>query len=230
MRALLFDLDGTLVDTAPDFHRLLTTMAQARQVRPPDFTSTRRQVSTGASAMAMLIAHAQGFCHPDEFTTHANLLAYVQKNPAIVALRDELLDLYSADVCQDSRIFAGLEWVRDVDKLAIVTNKPRALAQDLLAKLHIKSVLICPEDVAQAKPNPEGLLKACTQLNIAPQNALYAGDHKRDIDAANACGMSSVACGFGYCDGADAQQWGATFYAETPQILTQICHDFLDNK
>lgn len=187
-KAILFDLDGTLVDTAADFVRIIRQMCHARQLPCPSDDAIRAQVSAGARAMVSLFAGADA------------------DDAAKLALRDEFLCHYHANICIDSHVFAGVDALIDTLDAAgmpwgVVTNKPRHLAQALLSALALDThcqVLVCPEDVRHAKPDPEGLLLAANTLAVPPENCLYIGDHQRDIEAGRAAGMYTIAAAFGY--------------------------------
>ncbi|OOR92358.1 phosphoglycolate phosphatase [Moraxella caviae] len=221
-KAVLFDLDGTLIDTAPDFIRIIKQMCQNYDHACPSDAAIREQVSAGARAMVRLMFGA------DSDFNDEKLLAY----------RQEFLDLYEADICVDSRVFAGLDsLLLALEKKGvawgIVTNKPRYLAEQLLAKISLGgkplaehcAVLVCPDDVANTKPDPEPLFLACQQLGIAPQTAIYVGDHIRDIQAGNAAGMTTVVAKFGYLskdDHATLDGWQADVVIDTPDELAQF--------
>ncbi|MCL1623865.1 HAD-IA family hydrolase [Moraxella sp. Tifton1] len=223
INAVLFDLDGTLIDTAPDFIRIIRLMCQKYNLPIPSDADIREQVSAGARAMVRLIfgdEMAQGM------DTNEKMLAY----------RQEFLALYEQDICVDSRLFDGLD--RLLVKLenqgvpwGIVTNKPRHLATQLLTKLHLNnrcSVLVCPDDVINTKPDPEPMFLAVNRLNarfgtkILNENCIYVGDHIRDIQAGNLAGMTTVVAKFGYLSCADKDnlhEWGADVLIDTPDEL-----------
>ncbi|RAU17849.1 phosphoglycolate phosphatase [Nitrincola tibetensis] len=187
--AVLFDLDGTLVDSAPDFYHLVTNMRKERNVSSTlDYETLRRSVSNGGKAVIQTAFQIEPE-HPDFDDLLVQLLTEYEKQPAL-----------------HSRLFDGfnelLEWL-DQEKIlwGVVTNKPSRFTHKILQQLHLNqrcSSIICPEDVSASKPSPEGLLLACQQMNIAPQKTLYVGDHIRDIQAGHAAGMTTVAAGFGY--------------------------------
>ena len=225
-QAILFDFDGTLIDTAPDFIRIIRAMCEKYNHAAPTDTAIRSQVSAGARAMVRLMF--------DDELHNVN-----DDDPRLLAYRQEFLDLYQADICVDSRLFAGLDaLLLELEQRGvawgIVTNKPRYLAEELLAKLALDtrcSVLVCPEDVAMTKPDPEGLLMACDTLNVKPKNALYIGDHVRDIEAGKRAGMATVIAGFGYIppEDKDLLAWGADKIVMTPQELSAYVLRGLDN-
>ena len=223
VQAVLFDLDGTLIDTAPDFIRIIRVMCQKHQHPVPSDADIREQVSAGARAMVRLM-------FGDELANVADT------DEQLLAYRQEFLDLYEQDICVDSRLFDGLD--RLLTSLenqgvpwGIVTNKPRYLAENLLAKLDLSDrcgVLVCPDDVANTKPDPEPMFLAVDRLNqqlgcaIQSEYCIYVGDHIRDIQAGNAAGMTTVVAKFGYLSRADKEslhEWGADVLMDTPDEL-----------
>lgn len=215
--AVLFDLDGTLIDTAPDFIRIIKQLCKEDNKVAPSEADIRAQVSAGARAMVKLIFQGQ---FDDVADDDAELLAY----------RQRFLDAYEADICVDSQLFEGLDALllaleKRGTPWGIVTNKPRYLAQILLDKLNLTarcSVLVCPDDVANTKPNPEPMHLAADTLGVAAHDCLYIGDHIRDIQAGKAANMRTVIAKFGYLsadDLANLHTWGADAITDTPQDL-----------
>lgn len=211
--AVLFDLDGTLIDTAPDFMRIIQTLSKQDKITPPTDIAVREQVSAGASAMV-------------------RLMTGLNDEKLIQAYRERFLRAYEADICVDSRVFDPLDAL--LDKLdeqgipwGIVTNKPRHLSERLLGVLSLKTrchVLVCPEDVKHPKPNPESLLLACQMIGADPAACIYVGDHIRDIQAGNAAKMTTVLAAFGYLtaeDKSSLETWQADVITNTPDELVQ---------
>lgn len=209
--AVIFDLDGTLLDTEPDFTLLLNQLLE-RHSRPQlTVEAVRRTVSSGARALVQL-----GFGLEDGDIRLQELL-------------DEFLDMYAARIpLTRARLFddidvllaglhdAGIPW-------GIMTNKARRFSEPLLT--HFESfatcgVLVCPDDVLASKPDPRGILKACRDLQVDASQALYVGDHPRDIEAAINAGMPGIAVSWGYLP-ADRriEDWGAAYIADTPALL-----------
>ncbi|OPH36897.1 Phosphoglycolate phosphatase [Moraxella lacunata] len=218
LNAILFDLDGTLIDTAPDFIRVIKLMCAKHNHPCPTDTAIREQVSAGARAMVRLM-------FGDELANMADT------DERMLAYRQEFLDLYEQDICVDSRLFDGLDVLLDALEnkgvaWGIVTNKPRYLAEQLLDKLDLAkrcAVLVCPDDVANTKPDPEPMFLACQKLDIDPQNCIYVGDHIRDIQAGRASGMMTVAVGFGYIvPDENPHEWGADKVVDTPDELGRL--------
>lgn len=211
--AVFFDLDGTLVDTAPDFHTVLNAMlAEAGKPVLP-YEKVRAQVSNGARAVVQA-----GFGGaPGE-----------ERFDAVLA---EFLDRYVGHLTVGSQLFAGMNDV--LDKLealgipwGIVTNKPERFTTPLLAGLKLADrvgPVICPDHVAERKPHPEGLLKAAAMVGVDPARCVYVGDHDRDIAAGRNAGMKTIGVLFGYIDeGEDPKDWQADMYAEDAAELIQL--------
>lgn len=228
IQAVLFDLDGTLIDTAPDFIRIIKVMCDKHNHPVPSNEVIREQVSAGARAMVKLM-----------FGELANV---ADDNKKLLVYRQEFLDIYQADICVDSRVFSGLDNLLIELEIAgvpwgIVTNKPRYLAEILLEKLHLTehcSVLVCPDDVKNTKPDPEPMFLAVKilneklGLNLTPQDCVYVGDHIRDIEAGNNAGMMTILAGYGYIppqDQADLQAWGADIIInDTEELYNTVCN------
>ncbi|WP_201535683.1 HAD family hydrolase [Psychrobacter immobilis] len=222
IKAVLFDLDGTLIDTAADFVRIIGKMSRENDWQVPPETDIREQVSAGASAMVKLMLR-----HNDQLEVGEE---------ALLDFRQQFLDDYEAEICIDSCVFAELNEVLAVLEekgvpWGIVTNKPRYLAEQLLAKMALDercAVLICPEDVSRPKPDPEPMYMALEKLSI-PRGAagcvLYIGDHIRDIEAGNAAGMPTILAAYGYIPAEDQKNlksWGADHIADTPKQLNKL--------
>lgn len=234
LQAVLFDLDGTLIDTAPDFIRIIGVMCQKHQHPIPSDADIREQVSAGARAMVRLM-------FGDELAEVADT------DERLLAYRQEFLDLYEQDICVDSGLFDGLDdLLKSLENQGlpwgIVTNKPRYLAESLLDKLDLAKrcgVLVCPDDVANTKPDPEPMFLAVQRLNdslgtsIQAKNCIYVGDHIRDIQAGNAAQMTTVIAKFGYLSRADKEhlhEWEADAVLDTPDELARWVLAKLENK
>ncbi len=222
VKAVLFDLDGTLIDTAADFVRIIGKMSAENNWQSPAEADIREQVSAGASAMVQLMLR-----HNEQLTL---------SEEELLTFRQQFLDDYEADICVDSCVFAALEEVlttleKNNIPWGIVTNKPRYLAEKLLKIMKLDSrcaVLVCPEDVSRKKPDPEPMYLALEKLGI-PRGAaacvLYVGDHVRDIEAGNAAGMPTILAAYGYIppeDQKNLKRWGADYITETPEQLNKL--------
>ena len=211
--AVLFDLDGTLIDTAPDFIRCLNELRQSHQLDalPPEFI--RRSVSNGARAMIRI-----GF-------------GLEQDQEGYTELHTAFLDLYEEGVAVETRLFEGMnEILRTLESRGIpwgiVTNKPERFAVPLIAALGLAercATLICPDHVIHRKPHPEALLLACREINAAPEQAIYVGDHERDIEAGRNAGMHTVAVRYGYIEEPETVDfWQANQVADTVDHLAKL--------
>lgn len=222
VKAVLFDLDGTLIDTAADFVRIIGKMSDENNWQAPDEVHIREQVSAGASAMVQLMLR------------HNQQLAV--SNEELLTFRQQFLDDYAADICVDSCVFAELEEVlttleRQGVPWGIVTNKPRYLSEQLLKVMDLEkrcSVLVCPDDVSRPKPDPEPMYLALEKLAIprgAAGSVLYIGDHVRDIEAGAAADMPTILAAYGYIppeDQNNLKKWGADYIIETPAQLREL--------
>lgn len=196
-----FDLDGTLLDTAPDFQCVLDGLCADHGIAAPSPTSVHATVSSGARALVSMAFGIQ------------------PEHPAFEALLTEMLHRYGLQIQQSSaRLYPGMTTLLDSleqEKIVwgIVTNKPARYSQPLLDCLGLLSrcaVLICPDDVRNTKPDPEPLLLAATRTKRQARCSIYAGDHPRDIDAGKAAGMTTIAAAYGYLpDTPPVDTWGA---------------------
>jgi phosphoglycolate phosphatase len=202
--ACLFDLDGTLLDTAPDMVGALNSLRAEEGLEPIPFGKARPQVSHGAAALVRL-----GFPHVAE------------REP----LRLRYLDLYRARVAQQTQPFAGVtELLATLEQSGIawgvVTNKPGWLTAPLLEALDFgrcAGVIVSGDTVAERKPHPLPLLHAAQALGRAPGECLYVGDAERDVQAAVAAGMPVLVALFGYIEPREEpRRWPADGWIDTP--------------
>lgn len=189
-KALLFDLDGTLLDTAPDFITAVKKQLQIRGGQLLNGDIVRTSVTHGSIGIIESVYDVK------------------QDDPQFDSLKEEFLELYLSNIAEKTQLFAGLQLVLDNCKKqdipwGIVTNKPLKYTQPLLDALGMaqqSATTICPDHVAQPKPDPEGLLLACSEINLAPADCIYVGDHIRDIQAGKSAGMRTLAAGWGYIE------------------------------
>lgn len=208
--AVLFDLDGTLVDTALDMVAVLLQMQQDHDQHPVSYNLARSYVSNGAAGLI-------GLAFPN-----ANDAQRQQ-------LHAEYLERYGESVCISSRLFPHLPELLDtLDQgrcpWGVVTNKPARLTEPLLAALGLHTRTGCAisgDTLPQRKPDPAPLLLACSQIETEPERTIYVGDAARDIEAGRAAGMYTVAAAYGYItDDDDPLQWRADKMAEDPKELS----------
>lgn len=210
IHAVLFDLDGTLADTAPDLARALNLQRTVRGLLPLPVSYLRRFASMGARGL---------------------LRAGFDIGPAddrYRALCDEFHELYALGVCRETRLFPGMEevlgWL-DARGLAwgIVTNKVERYTLPLVQRLELDTrarTVVSGDTTSRAKPHAEPLLFACRQCGIAPPDCLYVGDDERDVQAAHAAGMRIAVARYGYL-GSDRppETWGADALIDAPTDL-----------
>lgn len=211
-RAILFDLDGTLADTAPDLAAALNRMRQERSMATLPLAQLRPMASHGARGL-IATGFGIGTDHPD-----------------YPSLRDEFLRNYAQDICVHTRLFPGVQRVlehlvqRNIP-WGIVTNKMARLTVQLLACMHLPfqpGCVVSGDTAARPKPAPDPLLHAAEALGLAADQCLYVGDDLRDMQAAQAAGMGSAAAAYGYCGRQEPWQWGAQFILDEPEQLLQL--------
>ncbi len=212
IRAVLFDLDGTLVDTAPDLVASLNQLRGEEGLDPANYDTIRDVVSHGAKAMI-----ETGF-------------GIDAGHPQFENRRQRLLQIYSGRVAAESAVFPELEPVLEALEAraipwGIVTNKPAWLTDPLVHALGLRpraACVISGDTAARAKPHPDPLLLAASQLGIACEQCLYVGDAERDITAGRAAGMQTAVALFGYIGPQDRPDtWGADRCAQSAGDILQ---------
>ncbi len=211
-QGVFFDLDGTLIDTAPDMGLALNLLLENYQYKPLQMATIRPHVSHGSAALVKL-----GF-------------GISELDSRFEMLKQEFLELYEKHVAIDSKLFIGMENILaslDAVKIpwGIVTNKPGYLTDQLLSKLdlnHRAASVISGDTLKVRKPHPEPLYRACEIASCSPSRCLYVGDAKRDIEAAKAAGMKSCAALYGYyTDDENPTTWNADYYIDSAIELEQ---------
>ena len=212
LKAVFFDLDGTLLDTAPDMIGALDALRADHSLAPADYAAARAQVSNGAAGLLRL-----GFDHLDDAGREA--------------LRQPYLDRYAARLARATTPFPGMLAVLDALDAAqmpwgVVTNKPAFLTDPLLAALDLarrSAVTVSGDTLAQRKPHPEPLLHAARHVGVDCRRIVYVGDAPRDIEAGRAAGMVTVAVTYGYHSAdEDPTAWGADHLVESPKKLLEL--------
>ena len=209
-RTILFDLDGTLLDTAPDLADALNTLLQENQREALPYEHIRPVVSHGGMALIKL-----GF----------NIDS---SDAAFEALRQRLLDIYRENISRHTQPFPGInELLDNIEQRGlnwgIVTNKPGWLTEPLLKDLGLferAACVVSGDTLAERKPHPAPMLHASKLANSPPPHYVYIGDAQRDIEAGNNAGMQTLVALFGYLqDGDDPRSWNASSMIEHPQDL-----------
>jgi N-acetyl-D-muramate 6-phosphate phosphatase len=210
---ILFDLDGTLVDTAPDLAHALNLQLKRHGKSPLPYEDIRPFASHGSRGLVGL-----GF-------------GLMQKDDNLQKMRDEYLSIYYTVFTRSPVLLPGIaELLQDIEnkglKWGIVTNKPRRFTQPLIASMGLHKRAACVvsgDDAPSPKPSPETLLIACYAAGVKPENCVYVGDAERDIQAGKAAGMKTVVALFGYIDVNDKPyEWGADMLIDAPSQLMNV--------
>ncbi|HEY9511400.1 MAG TPA: phosphoglycolate phosphatase [Rhodanobacter sp.] len=209
IRGVFFDLDGTLLDSAPDLYVALQTQCAEEGVPVPPYAAVRRVVSRGATAVLRCAFGARG-------------------EAALAQLVPRYLALYQAVMAQQTQAFAGVdELLARIEARGwawgIVTNKAGFLADELVRRVgwaERASAVVAGDTLAVKKPDPAPVALACARAGVAACHAVFVGDDSRDIQAGAAAGLVTVAAAWGYLDGGDPHTWGADVVLDTPTQLT----------
>lgn len=216
IRTVLFDLDGTLADTAPDLAYALNEVRREQGLEAMPYEQIRPVVSHGGIALIRL-----GFqLEPEQ--------------PQFEPLRDRLLQIYVNNIATQTTLFDGMETV--LEQLehrgmlwGVVTNKPAWLTDPLMQQMGLASraaTIISGDTLPQRKPHPAPMLLACEQTGSIAEQCLYIGDAERDIEAGRAAGMKTMVALFGYIEEHDRpEQWGADVMVKKPLAIL----DWLDS-
>ena len=214
--AVLFDLDGTLADTAPDLGRALNRLRAEQNLEPLPLAIMRAHASSGARGLLKA-----GF-------------GLTPESEGYNALRDRFLDLYAENLCVETRLFGGIPELLvkiRARKLpwGIVTNKGKRFTEPLLRHLAVDNLAACVvsgDSTPHIKPHPEPLLLAASLLTLPPADCIYIGDDLRDLQAARAAGMRFAAAGWGYLGaGEDPRTWDADAVISHPADVLTLLSD-----
>ena len=213
LKAVIFDLDGTLVDTADEFVPVVQALRAEHGHEAMNPERIRASVSNGARALVSLG------------------LGIKEDAPEFESRRLRLLELYSEVLGTVASLYPGIQELLDAFSergigWGIATNKPRAYTEPLLAKLDLSPApgsVVCPDDVTDRKPHPESLYLNCRHLGCSPINSVYIGDHQRDIEAGRRAGMFTIAATYGYIEAQDdPASWGANLQADCSSKLQAL--------
>jgi phosphoglycolate phosphatase len=209
-RGVLFDLDGTLLDSAPDLYAALEVQCAEEGVAAPPYAMVRAVVSRGATAVLRCAFAARG-------------------EVALAALLPRYLELYAGLMAKHTRAFAGIEELLGGIEArgwawGIVTNKAGYLTHELVRRIgwgDRAAAVVAGDTLPVKKPDPAPVLLACRQAGIAAADALFVGDDQRDIQAGMRAGLTTVAAAWGYLDGGDPRRWGADVVCDSPAQLDE---------
>lgn len=213
IRAVLFDLDGTLVDSAPDLAATANELRASRGLPGLPYAQLRPMVGAGARGMLGIA------------------LALAPDDDGFAEARDEFLSRYERRLTALTHVFPEMQPVLDaLDRRGlpwgIVTNKAERFAHPLVQALGLASrsaAMVCGDTTPHAKPHPEPLLEAARRLAVQPAHCLYVGDDLRDVQAGRAAGMSTAAAAWGYLGQGEAiGAWGADHVLEAPSQLLNL--------
>lgn len=219
LKALLLDLDGTLVDTAPDMVATLNRVLENHDLPLANIEQASKLVSNGARALLEF-----GFA--DEFEK--------QNSDELVA---EFLNDYANHVCEQSKLYDGMIDVLELCesnnvRWGVITNKPLELSRSLLEGLGLFkrcSILLGGDSLPVKKPDPAPMLHSCMVMNLAPSECLYVGDHERDVMAGNAAGMDTAAALWGYLADTDQpESWKAKYLTNSTQGLYRLVEEKIE--
>lgn len=218
LKAVLFDLDGTLIDTAPDFIRVVNQLL--KEDERPLITEDRIRATVSAGSRALV------------------QLAYDLEpgHEAIEPIRERLLELYERELAVDSQPFAGInELLKKLGEhnipWGISTNKPEYYTRLLMEQLPLNpqpAIVLSPDQVPNAKPAPDSLFIACDHIGCKVEEAIYIGDHERDIQCGKRANMPTIAAAYGYIpEGESASDWNADYLVDHAEDIWPIIEKLL---
>jgi phosphoglycolate phosphatase len=213
VKAVLFDLDGTLIDSAPDLAGAGNELRAARGLEPLPYARFRPLVGTGARGMVKVALDVD------------------PGHPQFIELRDEFLACYEARMTTETALFTAMRPVLDALRArglpwGIVTNKAQRFTTPLVRALGLDreaATVVSGDTTPHSKPHPAPLLEAARQMNQAPAHCVYVGDDHRDVLAGRAAGMRTVAASWGYLGAGEAiGDWGADHVIDLPEQLLKL--------
>jgi 2-phosphoglycolate phosphatase len=217
IRAVMFDLDGTLLDTAPDFVAVVNKLLQENDRDELPHEMIRASVSNGSKAMVTMA------------------FAIEEAHETFQPLRARLLELYTQHIAVFTQPFPGIQDL--LNNLAahniawgIATNKPAAYTVPLMEQLNMQpapAIVICPDHVQDSKPHPESLLLAARELGCTPEEIIYIGDHKRDIECGQRAGSLTIAAAYGYVGNDNIDSWQADYRVDHAEDIWPIIQTYI---
>jgi N-acetyl-D-muramate 6-phosphate phosphatase len=209
-QGVLFDLDGTLLDSAPDLHAALAAYCAEVDAAVPPYAMVREVVSRGSRAILRC--------------------AFNESDDALLERMPRYLELYHSMMSRHTRPFEGIDALLETLEASavawgIVTNKPGYLTDDLVHQIgwsHRACAVVSGDTLPVRKPDPAPVLLACERAGLEPSRCLFVGDDRRDVQAGNDAGLYSVAVHWGYLDGGDPYAWGADAVVEHPRQLAEL--------
>ncbi|RDH80659.1 MAG: phosphoglycolate phosphatase [endosymbiont of Galathealinum brachiosum] len=213
INTVLFDLDGTLIDTAPDMANALNILLEEEGFDILSFAHIRPVVSDGSAALVQL-----GFPQLEDEST-------------IDRLKKRYLEIYENKLCVHSVLFPGMkkliEHIEDQEmRWGVVTNKPGWLTDPLMEQIGLAeraACIISGDSTKNRKPHPEPMYLACKQANSRPENCIYIGDAQRDIQAGVNAGMQTVIANYGYIGNWEStNEWGADFSVDKADEIIDL--------
>ena len=211
IQGVLFDLDGTLLDSAADLYGALVEQCAEEGEAAPDYDAVRQVVSRGSTAILQ-----QGFPRRDDAERKALLPRYLALYQRMLAQQTRAFDGVDALLQQLEQ--EGLRW-------GIVTNKPGFLTDELVQRIGWASraaAVVSGDTLPVKKPDPAPVLLACERAGLQPERCVFVGDDRRDVLAGEAAGLYTVAVSWGYLDGGDPHHWGADAVVDQPAQLAAL--------
>jgi phosphoglycolate phosphatase len=211
IQGVLFDLDGTLLDSAPDLYAALVVQCAEEGVLPPPYAPVREVVSRGSRAVLRC-----AFADRDESVLDALVPRYLEIYESVMAQQTRPFD--GIDNLLERIEAQGLRW-------GIVTNKAAFLTDELISRIgwtSRASAVVSGDTLPVKKPDPAPVLLACERAGLDPARCLFVGDDRRDVLAGAAAGLYTVAVSWGYLDGGDPHEWGADVVLDTPAQLAAL--------
>jgi N-acetyl-D-muramate 6-phosphate phosphatase len=211
IRTVLFDLDGTLIDTAPDMANALNLLLAEEGKPSLPYANIRPVVSNGSEALVKL--------------------GFGESPPELDRLKQRYLDIYQAHLCVDSKLFDGMaELLRHIEQhnmnWGVVTNKPGWLTEPLMQQMGLAqraATIVSGDTTLNRKPHPEPMFHACVRAGSEPAQCIYIGDAQRDIEAGNNAGMQTVVAMYGYISKQDdTRKWNATYHISRPDEILAL--------